>query len=58
MAIVGILGAGVSLVVSMVVVTGLIGANFGAYILDATGIKDPVALGMCIGAAVGDCSIC
>lgn len=51
MAIAGILGADISLAVSMVVVTGLIGANFGAAILDAAGIKDAVARGMGIGAA-------
>jgi len=51
MAIAGILGADVSLAVSMVVVTGLIGANFGAAILDAVGIKDAVARGLGIGAA-------
>lgn len=51
MAIAGILGADVSLAVSMVVVTGLIGANFGASILDAFRIKDPVARGLGIGAA-------
>jgi len=39
------------LAVSMVVVTGLIGANFGAAILDAVGIKDAVARGLGIGAA-------
>ncbi len=51
MAIAGILGADVSLAVSMVVVTGLIGANFGAAILDAAGVKDAVARGLGIGAA-------
>ena len=51
MAIAGILGADISLAVSMVVVTGLLGANFGASILDAFGIKDPVARGLGIGAA-------
>lgn len=51
MAIAGILGADVSLAVSMVVVTGLIGANFGAAILDAFGVKDAVARGLGIGAA-------
>ena len=51
MAIAAILGADVSLAVSMVVVTGLIGANFGASILDAVGIKDAVARGLGIGAA-------
>mmetsp|Transcript_9947 Transcript_9947/g.13296 ORF Transcript_9947/g.13296 Transcript_9947/m.13296 type:complete len:513 (-) Transcript_9947:123-1661(-) len=51
MAIAGIVGADVSLAVSMVVITGLIGANFGASILDSVGIKDAVARGMGIGAA-------
>lgn len=51
MAIASILGADVSLAVSMVVVTGLIGANFGATILDSFGIKDAVARGLGIGAA-------
>eukprot|EP00557_Chaetoceros_sp_GSL56_P008334 CAMPEP_0176504902 /NCGR_PEP_ID=MMETSP0200_2-20121128/16200_1 /TAXON_ID=947934 /ORGANISM="Chaetoceros sp., Strain GSL56" /LENGTH=579 /DNA_ID=CAMNT_0017904403 /DNA_START=124 /DNA_END=1862 /DNA_ORIENTATION=+ len=51
MAIASILGADVSLAVSMVVVTGLLGANFGAAILDWAGIKDAVARGMGIGAA-------
>ncbi len=44
-------GADVSLAVSMVVVSGLIGANFGASILDRAGILDPVARGLGIGAA-------
>jgi putative effector of murein hydrolase/putative effector of murein hydrolase LrgA (UPF0299 family) len=51
MAIAGILGADESLAVSMVVVTGLIGANFGASILNIFGIKDAVARGLGIGAA-------
>ena len=51
MAIATILGADVSLAVSMVVVTGLIGANFGATILTAFGIRDAVARGLGIGAA-------
>ena len=51
MAIATILGADISLAVSMVVITGLIGANFGASILDAFGIKDAVARGLGIGAA-------
>mmetsp|Transcript_11520 Transcript_11520/g.25826 ORF Transcript_11520/g.25826 Transcript_11520/m.25826 type:complete len:526 (-) Transcript_11520:57-1634(-) len=51
MAIASILGADVSLAVSMVVITGLIGANFGASILDAAGINDAVARGLGIGAA-------
>lgn len=54
MAIAGLLGASsstVSIAVSIVVVTGLFGANFGAAILNAAGIKNPVARGMGIGAA-------
>ena len=51
MAIAGILGADVSLAVTIVVLTGLFGANFGASILDAAGIKDAVARGLGIGAA-------
>ena len=51
MAIASILGGDVSLAVSMVVVTGLIGANFGAAILDALGVTDAVARGLGIGAA-------
>mmetsp|Transcript_9907 Transcript_9907/g.12169 ORF Transcript_9907/g.12169 Transcript_9907/m.12169 type:complete len:554 (+) Transcript_9907:74-1735(+) len=47
----GLSGADVSLAVSMVVVSGLIGANFGAAILDSVKIFDPVARGLGIGAA-------
>lgn len=51
MAITGICGGNVSLAVSMVVVTGLLGANFGATLLTAMGIKDPIARGLGMGAA-------
>ncbi|KAL3812026.1 hypothetical protein ACHAXA_001333 [Cyclostephanos tholiformis] len=51
MAIASILGANASLAVTMVVVTGLFGANFGASILDVLGIRDGVARGLGIGAA-------
>lgn len=51
MAIASILGADVSLAVTIVVLSGLIGANFGASILDSFGIRDPVARGLGIGAA-------
>lgn len=51
MAIASIVGADVSLAVSMVVITGLVGANFGASILNAVRIKDSVARGLGIGAA-------
>ena len=50
MAIASMLGADVSLAVTAVVLSGLFGANFGASILDAAGIKDPVARGLGIGA--------
>lgn len=51
MAIAGILGADISLAVSIVVVTGLLGANFGAIILNGCNIRDAVARGLGIGAA-------
>eukprot|EP00594_Rhizosolenia_setigera_P015675 CAMPEP_0178964106 /NCGR_PEP_ID=MMETSP0789-20121207/15451_1 /TAXON_ID=3005 /ORGANISM="Rhizosolenia setigera, Strain CCMP 1694" /LENGTH=557 /DNA_ID=CAMNT_0020648761 /DNA_START=23 /DNA_END=1696 /DNA_ORIENTATION=- len=52
MAIAGMLpNADASLAVSMVVISGLIGANFGASILSSFGIEDPVARGMGVGAA-------
>jgi putative effector of murein hydrolase len=51
MAVASILGGDVSVAVSMVVVTGLIGANFGSAILNGLGITDAVARGMGIGAA-------
>ena len=51
MAMASLLGADVSLAVSMVVLTGLVGANFGASILTACGITDPVARGLSMGAA-------
>lgn len=51
MAIAGMLNADVSLAVSMVVVTGLLGANFGGNLLSAFGIKDGVARGLAIGSA-------
>jgi putative effector of murein hydrolase len=51
MAIAGLLGADASLAVSMVVITGLIGANFGASILSAVGIQDALARGLGMGAA-------
>ena len=51
MAIAKIVGADPSLAVTLVVVTGLFGANFGAASLDAMGIDNPVARGLGIGAA-------
>lgn len=51
MAISGILGTDVSAAVSMVVVTGLFGANFGASILDKCRVEDPIARGLAMGSA-------
>jgi len=50
-AIADILGANKSLAVAIAIVTGLIGANFGATLLDLFGIKDPVVRGLGIGSA-------
>lgn len=50
-AIAEILGANKSLAVAIAIVTGLIGANFGASLLDLFGIKDPVTRGLGIGSA-------
>lgn len=50
-AIAEIVGANKSLAVAIAVVTGLIGANFGASLLDLFGIKDPVTRGLGIGSA-------
>lgn len=54
LAIAGLLGASastMSIAVSIVVVTGVFGANFGASILSRAGIHDPVARGLGMGAA-------
>jgi len=51
MSIAEMLGADVPVAVSFVVITGLIGANFGAMILNLCRVKDPVARGLGIGAA-------
>lgn len=52
MAIASLLGGtDASLAVSVVVLSGLIGANFGARILDFFGVTDPVARGLGVGAA-------
>jgi putative effector of murein hydrolase len=50
-AIADIVGANKSLAVAIAIVTGLIGANFGASLLDVFGIKDPVTRGLGIGSA-------
>jgi putative effector of murein hydrolase len=51
LAIASILGADVSFAVTIVVLTGLFGATFGARILDACGIRDNVARGLSLGAS-------
>ena len=51
MSIAAILGTDTSLAVTMVVLTGLIGANFGSAILNCVNIHDPVACGLGMGAA-------
>jgi putative effector of murein hydrolase len=51
MSIAAILSTDTSLAVTMVVLTGLIGANFGAAILNSVNIHDPVARGLGMGAA-------
>ena len=50
-AIAGILKADPSLAATIVVVTGLLCANFGRAVLDALGIEAPVARGLAMGAA-------
>lgn len=50
-AIAEIVGANKSLAVAIAIVTGLIGANFGASLLDIFGIKDPATRGLGIGSA-------
>lgn len=50
-AIAEIVGANKSLAVAIAIVTGLLGANFGASLLDLFGIKDPVTRGLGIGSA-------
>jgi putative effector of murein hydrolase len=49
MAIASMLGADLSLCVSIVAILGLIGASCGAYILDRADIKEPVARGLGVG---------
>ncbi|CAM9621547.1 unnamed protein product [Scytosiphon promiscuus] len=49
MAICSMVGADFSLAIAIVVMTGVIGANFGATALDALGVKDPAARGLAQG---------
>ncbi|CAN0168087.1 unnamed protein product [Ectocarpus sp. 6 AP-2014] len=49
MAICSLIGADPSLAIAIVVLTGVIGANFGATALDALGVKDPAARGLAQG---------
>ena len=50
-AIAGMLQADPSLAATIVVVTGLLAANFGRAVLDALGVASPVARGLAMGAA-------
>ena len=50
-AIAGMLQADPALAATIVVVTGLLAANFGRAVLDAIGITSPVARGLAMGAA-------
>jgi putative effector of murein hydrolase len=50
-AIAGMLQADPSLAATIVVVTGLLAANFGRAVLDALGVDSPVARGLAMGAA-------
>ena len=49
--IASMLGADPSLAATIVVITGLLAANFGRALLDALGIRSPVARGLAMGAA-------
>ena len=51
MACAGMLGADVPLAVSMVVITGLLGANFGAALMTKFGVVSPVTRGLAMGAS-------
>ena len=50
-AITNILGGDISIAAAVVVLTGIFGATYGARILTALGIFDPVSRGLAIGAA-------
>lgn len=50
-AIAGMIGADPSLAATIVVITGLLAANFGAAALDLMGVRSPVARGLAMGAA-------
>jgi len=50
-AISGLVGADPGIACTVVVLTGLMVANFGRAVLDALGVKDPVARGLAMGSA-------
>merc|ERR1712238_476414 len=50
-AITNIIGGNVSIAVAVVVLTGIFGGTYGAKILSAMGITDPVSRGLAIGAS-------
>lgn len=49
MACTSILGGDVSIAASVVVFTGVLGATFGRRVMDAMGVKDPIARGLGLG---------
>jgi putative effector of murein hydrolase len=49
MAITTVLGGDISIAASVVVLSGILGATYGRSILDAMGVKDPIARGLGIG---------
>lgn len=51
MPITSILGGDISIAVVVVVLTGIIGAQYGRRLLDAAGITDPVTRGLAVGSA-------
>jgi putative effector of murein hydrolase len=48
--LVGIVQGNLSLAAAMVIATGMIGAMFGQWLMDRTGIVDPLARGLALGA--------
>ena len=51
MAVTSMLGGDISIAASVVVLTGILGATFGRSIMDAMGVKDPIARGLGLGSA-------
>lgn len=51
MAVTSMLGGDISIAASVVVFTGVFGATFGRSVMDAMGVKDPIARGLGLGCA-------